>query len=231
MLFLLVTFASSITCLNHDKYEFRDVQSAANCLFAITVGLYEGDYREFHDVPVLLVAVFFFVTLSAILLINLLIAQLNCSYEYVYADMLGFARLTRATLIVDTLATTPVARWVRFLGTLRFDAPVEFDEGDVGLSGAIQVKEPASLNPVVVDAIIRYGGTTQPDAQWPEDVSRDAEDRFDRVEKTMQSTLKRLSTVKAQHSGHTGSGEHSGLHGSHDDHHHSSTDNYYSNDT
>jgi len=211
MVFLLVTFSSSITCLQHEKHEFRDVTAAANCLFAITVGLYEGDYREFSDTPVLLGAVFFFVTLSAILLINLLIAQLNCSYEYVYADMMGFARLTRATLIVDTLATTPTHRWTRFLATLRFDMPVEFDEGDVGLSGAIQVKEPASLNPVTIDSIIRYGGSCSEGQPWPEESSKDSDDRFERVERSMAATLKKLSTVKQSASGSGGmSGDFSG---------------------
>jgi hypothetical protein len=41
------------------------------------VGIYEGDYREMLHQPALLGAVFMFITVSAILLINLLIAQLN----------------------------------------------------------------------------------------------------------------------------------------------------------
>jgi len=193
MLFLLLTFSSAIVCLRHDKAEFRDVPNAANCLFAITVGLYEGDFREYFDAPYLLAFVFLFVTVSVIILINLLIAQLNCSYEYVYADMLGFARLTRATLIVSILQSCPEERWTRFVAGLKFDQCVEFDEGDIGLAGAIQVKEPASLNPVLVDSINRYGGTCSPDMQWPAESGQDDDDRFERMERLMQNALKKLS--------------------------------------
>jgi len=193
MLFLLITFSSAAASLRHNKLEFRDLPSSANCLFAITVGLYEGDFREYFDAPFLLMCIFFFVTVSAILLINLLIAQLNCSYDYVYADMVGFARLTRATLIADTLQSCPPQRWSRFVSTLRLDQKVEFDEGDVGLAGAIQVKEPASLNPVMVDSINRYGGPCLPDMQWPVEPGQEDEDRFDRIERLMESTLAKLA--------------------------------------
>lgn len=34
----------------------------------------------------------------------------NCSYDYVYGDMLGFARLARASLIVDAMVACPPNR-------------------------------------------------------------------------------------------------------------------------
>jgi hypothetical protein len=194
MFFLMCSFGSAITCLRHGKQEFDSLQDTAYCLFAITVGLYEGDYRELQHQPWLLAMVLMFLTLSAILLMNLLIAQLNCSYEYVYQDSVGFARLTRATLIVEMVHSIPAARWGRYTGTLHFDSPLEFDEGDVGLSGGIQVKESASLNPVVVDSIQRYGGNCSPEMQWPE--HEEKEDHFDRVERLMQRTLKAASTAE-----------------------------------
>mmetsp|Transcript_108001 Transcript_108001/g.328280 ORF Transcript_108001/g.328280 Transcript_108001/m.328280 type:complete len:308 (+) Transcript_108001:1-924(+) len=195
MLFLLATFSSAITCLRHGKSEFSNLTNSANCLFAITVGLYEGDYREMTGQPALLLPVLLFVTVSAILLINLLIAQLNCSYDYVYQDMVGFARLSRAQLIVDMLATCPPERWKKFVGTLRLEQCIEFDEGDVGLAGGIQVKEPASLNPVVADAVHRFGGTCAAEMQWPE--PEEQEDRFERLERLMQTALKRVTTKAA----------------------------------
>lgn len=188
MIFLLSTFSSAIACLRHGKEEFRTIPSAANCLFAITVGLYEGDYREMTDQPWLLIAVFLFVTVSTVLLINLLIAQLNCSYEYVYQDMVGFARLARAQLIVETLASCPAERWNRFVETLRLDQPIEFDEGDVGLAGGIQVRELASLHPSAEDSIQRFGGSCTPEMPWPE--PEEEEDRIERVERLIHAAYK-----------------------------------------
>ncbi|CAE8615182.1 unnamed protein product [Polarella glacialis] len=166
MVFLLLTFASAISCLKHNSKELDSVLGAANCLFALTVGLYEGDYRDFLLDPTLLIPVLIFVTLSAILLINLLIAQLNCSYDYVYADMLGFARLSRAALIVDTMSSCPAGRFTKFVAGLRFQKLLEFDEGDVGLGGGIQTREFANLNPISVDTIRRFGGASSPQMQW-----------------------------------------------------------------
>eukprot|EP00435_Cladocopium_sp_Y103_P062636 s587_g24.t1 len=77
IIFILITFSSAIASLRHDVAELSTLPKAANCLFATTVGIYEGDYREMLHQPALLGAVFMFITVSAILLINLLIAQLN----------------------------------------------------------------------------------------------------------------------------------------------------------
>eukprot|EP00438_Fugacium_kawagutii_P027200 Skav210174 [mRNA] locus=scaffold5148:21513:25455:+ [translate_table: standard] len=176
IVFILVTFSKLST-----------LPKAANCLFATTVGIYEGDYREMLHQPALLGAVFMFITVSAILLINLLIAQLNCSYDYVYGDMLGFARLARASLIVDAMVACPPIRFAKFVTSLRFDQLLEFDEGDVGLGGGIQIKEPANLCPTSDDIIQRFGGTSSPEMQWPEE---EKEDRYTRI-KNLITLLKK----------------------------------------
>ena len=56
IVFILVTFSSAIASLRHDVMEFSTLPKAANCLFATTVGIYEGDYREMLHQPALLCA-------------------------------------------------------------------------------------------------------------------------------------------------------------------------------
>jgi hypothetical protein len=194
LMFVLLTFASALSCLRQtDSMEFYNVPDSIKCLFAITVGLYEGDYRELTHEAFLLAGVLMFVFVSTILLINLLIAQLNCSYEYVYQDMVGFARLARASLICDTLASCPPSRWRRFVDTLKFTQRLEFDEGDLGLPGGIHKREPGSLHPMTVDSIKRYGGTCNKDMRWPEDAAVDEDEKLDRVEQLLQTALKSVS--------------------------------------
>ncbi|CAJ1380667.1 unnamed protein product [Effrenium voratum] len=195
IMFILITFSSAIATLRHDVKELSTLPKAANCLFATTVGIYEGDYREMLHQPALLAPVFLFITVSAILLINLLIAQLNCSYDYVYGDMLGFARLARASLIVDAMVACPPARFTKFVSSLRFDQLLEFDEGDVGLGGGIQIREPANLNPTSEDIIQRFGGTSSPQMQWPEDELE--QDRFARIN-SLLAQLKKGGSRSAQ---------------------------------
>eukprot|EP00438_Fugacium_kawagutii_P023888 Skav233802 [mRNA] locus=scaffold780:551763:559938:- [translate_table: standard] len=51
------------------------------------------------------------------------------------ADVLGFARLNRASLVVDAMASCPKSKWKSFISDLRLDEKREFDEGDLGLAG------------------------------------------------------------------------------------------------
>jgi len=197
MIFILVTFSCAIASLRHDTLEFSTVPKCACCLFAVTVGLYEGDYRELTHQPALLTPVLLFVTVSVILLINLLIAQLNCSYDYVYADMLGFARLNRADIIVDTMTSCPPNRWNRFVAGLRFEQLLEFDEGDVGLAGGIQIREPASQNPISHDIIQRFGGSSSPEMQWPQDDEIET-DRYSRIKSLIAQINKKAEAGRSK---------------------------------
>merc|ERR1719326_2452340 len=110
--------------------------------------------------------------------------------------MLGFARLNRGKIVTETMPSVAKSRWERFIRSLRLDERVEFGEGDIGLSGGIQVWEPASANVTTVDMIRRFGGSTSPAAQWPEEENAgdDEEDRFDRMEKLIEKAMKRMTS-------------------------------------
>jgi len=208
--FLLLTFGSaiSIQCRScpDGGGDFSDMPNAIISLFAITVGLYQGDFRDIQEEPMLLGAIFLFLTCSVVLLLNLLIAQLNRSYEYIYQDMLGFARLNRAALIVDAMESVSRKRWRRFVATLHFDEKMEFDQGDLGLPGGVQSWEPAAMHRLVRESILRFGGSTSPDMPWPEDLSDvgddrfsqhdvvkdDSDDRMERIEGLVMKTLRRI---------------------------------------
>ncbi|CAE8646453.1 unnamed protein product, partial [Polarella glacialis] len=184
LIFLLLTFGSAIAVLEHGYFEMRDIPHAATALFAITVVLYEDDWRSLMSEPALLTAVLLYVLASSILLMNLLIAQLNNSYTFIYNDMVGFARLNRATNIVETLKTFPMYKWKVFVESLKFDQPLEFNQGDVGFGGGIQVEEPSHMYSVLTDSVNRFGGSCSPDMQWPDESNGSKLiDRYTKVQK------------------------------------------------
>lgn len=199
LLFLLLTFGSAISVLPTDHDEYRDVQNAVLTLLAINVGFYEKHYAELQREPVLMAAVFLFSFISVIVLLNLLIAQLNCSYEAVYRDMLGYARLQRAQVVVERISSCSKLRWTSFVKSLDFEKRLEFNEGDVGLAGGIQILELASLHPVVVDSIRRYGGSSSPNEQWPEDVEE--EDKLEKLERMVKKTMSKVSKSRNRAAG------------------------------
>ena len=103
-----------------DGGDFNDMWNAIISLFSITVSLYQGDFREIQPDPMLLTMIYLFLLVSVVLLLNLLIAQLNQTYEYINKDVLGFARLNRASLVVDAMASCPKSKWKKFLAEARW---------------------------------------------------------------------------------------------------------------
>merc|ERR1719502_2145722 len=91
--------------------------------------------------------------------------------------------------------------------SLRLDKNLEFNEGDIGVPGGLQIQEPARLNPTTKDQILRFGGSTDPSIQWPaEDEEGDENDRFDRIEALLGRMLKALSSHGAGKKGGGGGG-------------------------
>merc|ERR1719456_576809 len=85
-------------------------------------------------------------------------------------------------------------RWAIFKEGLGFENRIEFNEGDIGVAGGIQVLEPANANPTTQDMIRRFGGSTSVEMQWPKEQEvGDESDRFDRLEAMIQKSLKRLT--------------------------------------
>ena len=71
-------------------------------------------------------------------------------------------------------------RWVFFFQGLELEKRIEFNDGDVGLAGGVQAQELASANPTTVEAISRFGASTAPSTQWPEeDTGDDDTDKFE----------------------------------------------------
>jgi len=167
-----------------------------------------------HMNVIIYIMIIIFIIIIFAYLFNLLIAQINCSFQLIFGDMVGYARVSRMQIIVATMPLISHDRWSRWVETLHLDAKLEFNEGDIGLSGGIQMKEPANANPTTVDSIRRFGGSTSPAMPWPEDTDamEDGEaNRLDRIEKVLQRIAKAASGGKTKKGGgSSGAGSASG---------------------
>eukprot|EP00441_Pelagodinium_beii_P020751 CAMPEP_0197657622 /NCGR_PEP_ID=MMETSP1338-20131121/44744_1 /TAXON_ID=43686 ORGANISM="Pelagodinium beii, Strain RCC1491" /NCGR_SAMPLE_ID=MMETSP1338 /ASSEMBLY_ACC=CAM_ASM_000754 /LENGTH=1138 /DNA_ID=CAMNT_0043234037 /DNA_START=86 /DNA_END=3499 /DNA_ORIENTATION=+ len=197
--FLIIAFASSISVLNHTQAEFQGIPKGALSLMEIALGMFPTEqFESMQEEPTMLMAVSLFIIISLVFLLNLLVAQLNGAYQAIYDDMFGYARLTRGRVIVTTIRAIGAKRWKRFLQSLKLDEPMEFNEGDIGLAGGIQETEPSNANPTTVDMIKRFGGSTSPALQWPEEegAADDDDDKFDRLEKVILRATKKMEGSK-----------------------------------
>jgi len=213
--FVVLAWSCAANALEQDGGDFSGIPTAARTFIKIALGMYEGGaFRSLREEPLLMATVVAYMVVSAVLLLNLLTAQLNCSYQAKYRDMIGYARLNRGKIVVEAMQVITEARWRAFVDSLRLDEPCEFGQGDIGLAGGIQVREPANANITTVDIIRRFGGSTSVLAQWPEDElqANADEDRFERIEKMIAKNLKRAGSrgdvkkVKVLHSSGGGSG-------------------------
>merc|ERR1719487_3251686 len=194
---MLLTFSSGISVIKQYQEDFHGIHKGLLALLEMTMGMFDGAHFEKYETdPLVLVCVFIFLVVGTIFLINMLVAQLTCAYEAVYADMIGYARLERIEVIVANMPMVSEKRWRRFNETLRLDQKCEFNAGDIGVTGGIQVVEASNLNPTTADMIKRFGGSTSVEMQWPaeqEGTGTDEADRFERLENLIQKTLKRMT--------------------------------------
>merc|ERR1719454_2600778 len=175
--------------------------------------MYSGAHFERYETdPLVLICVFVFLVAIIVFLLNMLVAQLTCAYEAVYSDMIGYARLERIEIIVGIMPVVSQKRWTFFVESLALDSKTEFNAGDVGVTGGIQILEPANQNPTTSDMIKRFGGSTSVEMQWPveQEGQGDEADRFERLENLIQKTLKRITKGGAGGKQGTGTGSGTG---------------------
>jgi len=209
----ILTFSCALSVLKQDNEDFAGIQKGMYALIRIFLGVYDAKrYAQFHGDTVLLAMVFIFGIITVIFFLNMLIAQLSCAYSSVYEDMVGYARLERAGTIVEIMPSVPKKRWTFFVESLRLGKRLEFNAGDIGVAGGIPMKEAATVNPTTIDMIRRFGGSTSPEIQWPEDDENgDGDDKFEKIEKLIQRTLQRVTKSmghgrKGNRGGGTGTG-------------------------
>jgi hypothetical protein len=197
---VILTFGSALSVLDQDSLDFAGIHKGSYALFRMVLKTYATDrYTAFRKEPTLLIVVFLFGILTGFFLLNMLIAQLSCAYSSIYADSVGYARLERAETIVVIMRSIPKTRFTNFIDSLRLHKRLEFNQGDVGVAGGIQIREAANLNPTTVDSIRRFGGSTSPEIAWPEDEGEgEGEDRLERMEKLIQRTMQRVAKSSDQ---------------------------------
>jgi len=193
--FLILTFASGLSILMHSLKEFDGIPPGGLELIKVLLTMVDGAaFKEFHASPAVAVVLFGFVIATTTFLTSLLVAQLTTAYSAIFELMVGYARLGRMRIIVETMPKVTKKQWDRFVESLRLSDKIEFNAGDVGVSCGVQVVEPANLNPTTEDQIRRYGGSTELSLQFPEDDLDDSSDSFAKLEKLVVKSMAALSS-------------------------------------
>lgn len=235
LVFLILMFASSMSCLDHSSAAFTGMPKASISLWEISVGMFSLNRLEgVNKDPVLLLMLAVFVTLAVVFLLSLLVAQFLGVLLTRHEDMVGYARLKRCSVVVSTVRSLSGKRWADFLETLQLEEPLEFSEGDIGFAGGIQVTEPASDHPTSTETIVRFGGSASASMPWPES-SDFQEDPYEVLERQILHLAKKttagahdrdrpMTKVSGSHSSQASSVALSGVDSPHSDHTSGSTE-------
>ncbi|CAJ1404592.1 unnamed protein product [Effrenium voratum] len=208
LIFLLLAFSTAISALYYEMPEKAGAAVWLEELTSMSLRMYPQDSYQWlvSSSVIITVPVCIFLFIVFIFMANLLVAQLAQSYHDAYSNMQGYARLNRASITATTVQAVPRKKWSAFLSSLRLDEQLEFNEGDVGLSGGIQVQEHANAHPVTEDIIKRFGGSTAPSAPWPREIAmeEEEEDKLGKLEKRLAKMVK--SQTKRRREGSTSEG-------------------------
>jgi hypothetical protein len=217
---VLITLSCAFACLKQEEPEFKNIHTGFMALWEMLLSMYSTkDYDRLHNEDVILLGCYVYLILSVVFLLNLLVAQLSCAYDAIYADMVGYARLKRIRILTDSMPSVSKTRWGNFILDLALTERIEFNDGDIGLAGGVQIQELASVNPTTVDLIKRFGGSTSPSIQWPEEEGNadDDAEKFQRIEELIKkvgdAAMKNNTSVKKKHRGKNGSAQESGMSG------------------
>jgi len=202
---VILAAACGFSCLHQPNAEFKGIPFAAFALWRIFLSVWGDDkFEELYDadgnVPVILIGTYVFLLMTVIFFSNLLIAQLCCAYDSVYTNMVGYARLKRMNIIVESIPKVPLKRWESFVRSMAFEKRIEFNEGDVGCANGVATTEAAGLHPTTADRIRRFGGSTSPLNPWPAEAVGDEDgDKFERLENMIHRTLKKVNKSRGRH--------------------------------
>jgi hypothetical protein len=214
---LTLCISAAVSCLEHENPYFDSIPRGFMALLKMVLAMFPlEDYQGVAADGVLFAVVTIFLFTGLIFLINVLIAQFNSAYDAIYQDMVGYARLKRVKVIVETLPLVTKQKWESFLAALSFDTKLEFNDGDVGLSGGYATTEAANLHPTTDERIQRFGGSTEVTIPFPDTEDNDEDnDRFGRLEKVIMRTLEKLSETSGKKGAKGDSAGGSGSHNSH----------------
>eukprot|EP00929_Paragymnodinium_shiwhaense_P052609 TRINITY_DN26354_c0_g2_i2.p1 TRINITY_DN26354_c0_g2~~TRINITY_DN26354_c0_g2_i2.p1 ORF type:complete len:290 (-),score=85.63 TRINITY_DN26354_c0_g2_i2:135-1004(-) len=185
----VVTFSAALTALDFKGNDFDSLPAAILItweFFIQITGIQQ--YPSVLKVPLVLCTIMAFMVVTYVFLMNLLLAQLTCAYSAIHKDVVGGAQMKRLAMTVDSMQLVKQQRFHLFVTSLDMDSPCEFNAGDAGPAGGIQLEEPANRNPTSKDRILRVGGSTSRDSPWPEEEKQDMDDteKIERVELQMK---------------------------------------------
>jgi len=163
----IFAFSGGLVIIRDDYFD--SLEEAMQNLIKITLGIASPDMvQDANTETVTLVLLFLVVVWIGFL--NVLIAQFVYGYNTISNETDAYALMMRAQTICEMESFLP--RWLRlrYFNEMQFDLPLNYDAGDEGPGGGIQVLESATVKQsahYVPDRVLRFTGEASANDPWP----------------------------------------------------------------
>mmetsp|Transcript_32343 Transcript_32343/g.82414 ORF Transcript_32343/g.82414 Transcript_32343/m.82414 type:complete len:1373 (-) Transcript_32343:196-4314(-) len=165
---IIVAFGTCMNILRQPGGYADDIGSSMLNIVRVVLGV--GEPEQYHLDGWGLAALVVVIVMVAVCLINILVAQLVSSYGELATNAEGYAKMNRAFVCVEVESCLPMSVRRKIWDAIDFDKPLQFDHGDEGPTGGIQVMELAIVRAhpkYKPDRIIRCTGPADPHDPWP----------------------------------------------------------------
>jgi hemoglobin-like flavoprotein len=168
----------------HRDFLYSDVGSAFTTLFSALPGLMSVRLRDYS--PQMLIFYTLFAVYSFLVLLRLLFGWVIVICIKTHQAMHEFAQMRKSATLVELDSRRTMVDRRKTWAKLCFDDRIEFDEGDVGLTGGIQINRLITAkqmqhNRKIGDRVTRYATACGDRLPWPK-----AEVKADFIEEAMQ---------------------------------------------
>lgn len=201
LLVCLMGFATGMYLADHPVItHFDNVWHSILYLYATFLGIYSFYLYEFSAQMLLL---FFLFSVGAVLMLGRLILAIMTSVTVNQDSQVeGYAFLERAQLSVELESMCSLGFRQRVWAKMGCESSVEFDAGDMGPGGGLQVREVVGRQMsqrAADDRIMRFPGECDKNKPWPKvDTSNDKNigDRLDKLESLGDRIRKTLNDLQ-----------------------------------
>jgi hypothetical protein len=203
--------------MGYEDYEFMDMWRSMVSTLSTLFGIFVFRHAGFSSQQLVLFIVF------CILIVFIMARQALGMFVDIslttYKQMSEFAYMKRAsTLIEYNAARSSEERYTEW-ESFNFAQRIEYDRGDLGISGGLQVDEDINSERMrhdraIGDRIVRYPGSTGDKVPWPkltkhkegaEETCKKISNVLSALQREFKSVLRKLSGTQAGDTSHLGS--------------------------
>jgi len=174
--------------------QMSDFGKAFETLFAASISCLQMEYIELNLDSKIMMSLYIFIVIF--LIITMITGSVSAMCHNISSDAERLCFKRQAADVIELESSIPIDERLTLYDSFEFNKRVEFDVGDLGLPGCIQIVESVTAHRwslEKLDRIFRFAGDTNPKLPWPEDETTADDDPTRKLKALIDDLTVRLS--------------------------------------